>query len=401
MKNKNLNMLIKASLSSRKLSTCFFCFFIIISAILILLSVGIILPLRDNIDNKINNHISNRELVTEFSEKISEDNIDNMLSEIKKVEHVSEVYRMPAKLRVTEESGVLFDEYNFGYVHNGSIPIITSGRTFDESETGVAIAPQSIKDFNPSDNKIHEIQGERLIGKTLILADECGNTHKAEVVGAYNTSDPIFSGDEILIPQADLLKYDDTVLKTSQGMGSISGDKSYIILIDSPKNVKAAMNEIMGINMVYQSSINVDADSYNTALFILIAALAFFIVLVMFGFFMFLKNDVNNRTDELALYRSLGYKSKHIFYIVFAEHLLFGIISLIAGVIITEMLNIFLVNPYLYAFLGNTFMEMTVTVTVWQIGCILLFFVFILIIVCRSAVKRSEKIDLTVLLREQ
>lgn len=402
MKNKKLNMLIKASVLSRKPSVCFFCFFTILSTILILLSVSIILPLRDNIENKINNHISKRELVTEFDENISDDFINDDLAEIKKVKYVSTVYRMPAKLIVKEQSGVLFDEYNLGYLHNGCNPIITSGRVFDESETGVALVPQTIRDFKSSDNKIYEILGESLIGKTLVLTDECGNIHKAEVVGAYSTSDPIFSRYEILIPQADLLKYDEMVLNdTSEGIASISGDKSYIILIDSAQNVEKAMEEISGINNVYQKNIGIDVDSYNVALIILFTSLMFFIIIAIFGFFMFLKNNINNRTNELALYRSLGYKSKHIFYIIFAEHFVFEILSFTMGAIITELLNILIINPYIYTFAGNTLMEMTVNISILQAVCVFLLLFVILLIECRNAVKKSEKTDLTVLLRER
>lgn len=401
MRNKNLTMLVKASVLSRKLSANFFCFFIIISAILILISVSIILPLRDNIENKVINHISNRELVAEFTEKTPQEFIDNSIAEIRKTEHVTDVYRMPSKLLVTEESGALYSEQNLGFVRSGSNLIITSGRTFDESETEVAIVPQTIKDFNSLDSKIYEISGEDLIGKTLVLTDRCGNTHKAKVVGAYSTSDPIFSGQEILVPQADLLKYNEMVLNgDSQGMLLISNVKSYLIVIDYAKNTEEAMDQILNICNVYQSSAVIDAGSYNTALLILLAALAFFIILVIVGFFMFLKNNIDSRTNELALYRSLGYKSKHIFSILFTEHLIFGVLSLAAGVIITILLNRFVVNPYLDTLVGNTLMEMTASVTVPDVACLLLFFVVILCIVCRKAVKRSEKIDLTVLLRE-
>ena len=129
--------------------------------------------------------------------------------------------------------------------------------------------------------------------------------------------------------------------------------------------------------------------------------LAFFIVMVVFGFFMFAKNNVNSRTNELALYRSLGYKSKQIFYIIFSEYLFLGLISIAVGIITTMLLNSIFVNPYLFTLVGNTIMEMTVSITLTQIVFIIMLFILILLLVCRSAVKRSEKIDLTILLREQ
>ncbi|MGN0502757.1 MAG: ABC transporter permease [Ruminococcus sp.] len=399
MKNRNLNMLLKSSVASNKLSAFLYCIFIIFSTVLILLSVSIAFPLKANIEEKINNHISNRELVTEFKADVPDELIKQNIDEIKKVEHVETVYRMPALLGVTETSGELHDGYSFGFIHTGSEAIITSGRAFDEIETGVALVPQNIRDFNPEDNRIYDISGESLIGKTLVFVDECENPHKVKVIGAYSTSDPLYSDTQILIPQADLNKYTDEVLKNASSGGlSISSDKSYIILIDNAENTEKALDDVLFIRTAYRQPSLIDADTYNTALCILLAMLAFFIVMVVLGFFMFVKNNVNGRTDELALYRSLGYKSKHIFYILFSEHLLFGTLSLVLGVIITALLDIFVVNPYLEMLVGNTIMSMSVGINPIEVCLIFLFFAAILLVVCRKGVKRSEKIDLTVLL---
>ena len=402
MKNRNLNMLLKSSVASNKLSTVLYCVFIIFSTVLILISVSIAFPLKANIEEKINNHISNRELVTEFKADAPDELIKKNIDEIKKVEHVEKVYKMPALLGVSETSGTLHDGYSLGFIHTGSEAVITSGRAFDESETGVALVPQNIRDFNPEDNRIYDISGESLIGKTLVFIDECDNSHKVEVVGAYSTSDPLYSDTQILIPQADLNKYTDEVLKNASSGGlSISSDKSYIILIDNAENTEKALDDVLFIRTAYRQPSMIDADTYNTALYILLAMLAFFIVMVVFGFFMFAKNNVNSRTNELALYRSLGYKSKQIFYIIFSEYLFLGLISIAVGIITTMFLSSIFVNPYLFTLVGNTIMEMTVSITLTQIVFIIMLFILILLLVCRSAVKRSEKIDLTILLREQ
>ena len=101
MKNRNLNMLLKSSVSSNKLSTVLYCVFIIFSTVLILISVSIAFPLKANIEEKINNHISNRELVTEFKADAPDELIKKNIDEIKKVEHVEKVYKMPALLGVS------------------------------------------------------------------------------------------------------------------------------------------------------------------------------------------------------------------------------------------------------------------------------------------------------------
>ena len=49
MKLAKLNILIKSSVKTRKLSSTFFCIFVILSTVLMLLSIGLILPMTDNV----------------------------------------------------------------------------------------------------------------------------------------------------------------------------------------------------------------------------------------------------------------------------------------------------------------------------------------------------------------
>lgn len=402
MNNKNLNMLIRSYVSSEKLTVSFYCIFTTLATILVLISVGIISPLKYNIDNKINNHILNREITAQFGKNMSDDEINDVIINVKNTEHVVDMYQVPAPLAVSEESGVLFSEYNLSYIHRGFTPTITNGKIFDESETQVAVVPETISDFNESEHKIVEINGGDLIGKTLVFRDECNNEHRAKIVGTYDTSDPIFTGKEILIPRQDLLDYNEAVLNSpQQGYVSISSDKSYKILIDDAKNTDSALSEVSDYCVAYKESLSFDADSFNVALYILIASLISFLALVVIGFFLFLKNNVDGRTEELALYRSLGYKSRHIFYILFSEHLLFGSLSIILGTAASVLICVFAVNPFLDSLVGNTIMAMNVNITIAEVFVIFLFFSVVLFVVCRKAVKRSEKIDLTVLLREK
>lgn len=401
MKNKKLNMLIKASVVSGKLRTGFFCLFTLLSTVLIFLSLEVISPMKVNIDDKINNHISKRELITYFSDKIADEVIQQKVTEIQSLEHVNDVYRMPSSLMVKENSGLLFDDYSLSFLHTGCTAKITSGRAFDENETDVAIVPENFKDFNKAEKKINKIEGRDLIGKTLDISDGAGNTHKLEVVGAYNASDPIFSGEEILVPKAQLLNYNEMYSSNRSGEKSMdSEDTAYIVVVDNANNtedVKLAMNSI---NIAYESTVSIDSDTYNMAMIIIFAALIFFLLLVVGGFLLTLKSNISIRTNEFALYRSVGYKSNHIFYIVFLEHFILVALSLVLGFCITVLLNHFVVNPYLYNLLGNTIMEITVKVSPVSILFIVSFYIGVLYFVCKSAVRKSEKTDLTILMRE-
>ncbi len=401
MKNKNLNLLVKSSILSRKLVSGFYLFFVMLSAVLILLSVSLVFPLSDNIENKINNHISNREIIIDFPQDKTDDEIKGDIEKIKNIEHIEVVYPIPSSLSVSEQSGILFDKYTLNDVHKGYTLNVTSGKAFSENETGVALVPEKIKDFNDNTKKIREIKGKDLIGKVLLVTDEFNNTHKIRVIGAYSTADPIFSGKEILIPHSDLYKLKKEGLKNYQGEASVFADKkAYMILVDNYKNTESVLNKVNLISECYPNVSAIDGDSYNMALIILFVSTGVFVILAIFGVFIFLQNNISNRTNEIALYRALGYKSKHIFYIVFSEYLFFGILSLAFGVVITLLLINSVVNPYLYTIVGNTIMEMAAKISVGQVLIVFLLFIILLWLMCRRAVKKSEKIDLTVLLRE-
>ena len=180
----------------------------------------------------------------------------------------------------------------------------------------------------------------------------------------------------------------------------LSKNNSFIILVDRSDNVEKIIEEVKPLGNVYRQQSLIDGDAYTVALYISIAVLVFFIVMEVLGFFMLLKNNIDGRTKELALYRSLGYKSNQLFYIIFTEHFLLGMFSIILGIIITLILNAICINPFIYELVGNTIMEMTVTISPVSIAFTLLLFVIVLLVVCGNSVKRSEKIDLTILLRQ-
>lgn len=377
MKNKKLGMLVKASILSRKGATIFFCCFMVIATILVLVSAGAVMPLKNNIDQNINNHILNRELNFEINENTPQNEIDDTISSIKSIEHITNVYNVPAELDVKETSGVLFSDYTLSYVHEGYNLKITSGRAFKENEENVAVVPEVLKDFNSESQRINKI------------------------VGVYNTSDPIFTGNQILIPRNSLIKFNNEVIANAKGSTSITSDKAYKILVDDAKNLESVQSEVSSYCEPYTMDLNFDSQSYNIALIIIIGSIVFFALFVIAGQYMFVKSNISRRTEELALYRSLGYKSNQLFYITFAEYFLIGIISIAVGTILTVLLDILLINPYLMNLVGNTMMEMTVNVSAVYILLFLVIYLIVLAIVSIWAVKRSEKTDLSVLLRER
>ncbi len=393
-------MLIKASVKAHRLQTVFFVLFLMISTILLNIIIGVILPLSNNLENKINNHISNREVVTEFEADITESELKKSIEQIETFEHVVDVYHMPSSISVSEQSGVLKDRYELKCVHKGYEITIEEGRLFQENEKNVAIVPQNLKDFNESDNRIEDVSGKSLIDKELLFTDDFGNLNLVEIVGTYVNLDSAFSNKDIIVPRDDLISYNDKMLSSEVNL-SLVNDKSYIIQVDNYKNTDDVLAEVSKIRNAYIQPSMIDGEVYHIALIILFISLVFFVLLVILGFYIFLKSNINNRTSELALYKSLGYKNKHIFSILLSEYLLFGSISIIFGILLTIIVNKAFVNPYLYSLFGNTLMEMEISLGIVQEIAIVVFFVSVLLLVCQKAVKNLEKIDLTILLKER
>lgn len=399
MKNKNLNILIKSSIKSEKISLSLFSLFTILSITLVMILVCIIFPFSNNIENKINNHIVNRELTLTYNKETDNEEIKCDFQQIKNLDYVDNIYLKPQSVYVNENSGILKDSYTLDCLHTGYETIITSGRNFKESETKVALVPETIKDYDEISGKVRKINGEELVGKTLNFYYGAEDNYYVTVVGAYNTSDSIFSGKEILITQNDLLEINSDM----QSNGFITDSNIYYqVSINSYKNMSKATEEISKIHYAEKMyMLNIDAQSYSVAVIIIFAVLAVLAIMIIIAMYMFLKGSIKTRTSELALYRSIGYKSKHIFYIIFAEYFFVGANSLIAGILITMLINKTIVNPYLYNLVGNTPMEMTAKINFLYILCLFVFFTLILLTVCFWIVRRSEKIDLTILLRDK
>lgn len=398
MKNKSLFSIVKASLMSNKALSAMFCFFVLISYVLIFLAVGIIIPLGVNIEAKINNHILNREIIIDISHHVSEEECKRRLDEIGNIPEVIDIYEDPFTVSVNDTSGNIKGEYELGFIHKYYDITMAAGRVFDESEENVALVPAKFQDYDASEGVIREIDGTTLIGKTLMLKDMTDNVRDFQIIGAYDTTDPIFNGKEILVPKAQLSGY--RAKFTEAFPDRYQGGWSYIVVTDSPDSTEDVYKQVEKITNSYRPKLNIDAESFNTAFVILLGSTVFFVFLTVFGFYMFLKGNVNARTNELALYRAIGFNSKNLFRIIAGEHLILTLLSIILGAGVFYGLAYLVVNPYLYSFLGSTYMEMYINTNPVLGILIAVIYLIITLGVTTTAVKRSEKIDLTVLLRE-
>ena len=396
MKNKNLNLIVKASIKSDILSSILFCVFLIISFTLVAIAVGTMIPLGNNIEIKINQHIINREINVQFPQNSTDKNRQATIEKILNIENVVDIYEMPTKIPVNETGGVLSDNYELGWLHRYYIPQITGGRAFMKSETGVALVPDSFEDFNASKGIINSIDGSTLVGKTLKFELPSGMVREFEVIGSYDTTDPIFSGKEILVPQNDLYTFTNEISLDNSDYSLYK--KEYIVVVDNKNNVEAVCDEIGNIAFCYTPKLGVDTDSYNVAFIMMIIATSVFVVLTVFGFYMFLRSNIKSHTKELALYRTIGYKTKDLINILLSKYLLLVLGAVTIGIITSFVVASFIVNPYLDSSFGDTFMEMTLNLNLVCLFSVL-GYISLTVLMCILTVKQTENIDLTVLLK--
>lgn len=398
MKRKSLNSIAKASVKSRRIATVAFCFFIILSFVLVFSAIGIVVPLSENIETKINNHVLNREVNIIFSEKFTREKIDADLAEIKALDSVADVYEMPAKVSVTEVNRVLSSEFSLSWLHKYYTPEIIDGRAYDETESGVALIPAVFEEYDHTQGMILEREGSDFLGKVLELEDFSGAVREFQIVGTYDTTDPIFTGKELLIPRAELMEISNELTQLENS--PFSSDEYYVVVADNPQNTQDLYAQLENKVTCYTSNLNVDIDSFNTALVIVSGATVFFVILTVFGFYIFLKGNIRSRTKELALLRAIGYKTRHLFQILLSEYMFFTVVSLGVGVGVAYLLAYFVVNPYLDSMFGGTFMAMIINMPPLHLGVIIVGYLIITLSVCAGVVRRTQKIDLTVLLRE-
>lgn len=384
----------KASVIRGKAKTVLFGLFITVSVLLLTAVVSFMRPLWYNVEHKINDHILNRECVVYLEEL---DQIPQETAHIRTMEHVKNVFFQPPQVEASDTSGALFGFYQLDAFHPGYEPIITAGRGFDEKEKNVVLVPEQFSDYNEEKKQTTQVDGTKLIGKELLMQDMSGHIHKLEVIGAYNTADPLFSGTQFIIPQKELYRFAQQCELITPKI-----QERYVVIADNYKNLGSLMESLRanGYPVNKEESLNFDVEPYQTAILMLSAMFAVFVVMILAGACIFISSCLKNRKKEIALYRALGYKTHHIFQVFALEYLTNGMICIVLGVGLWQLAAYLAVNPYLDTLFGNTIMAMSLTFNLADALIILVIFAAIILLACLRTAVKSNRIEPIVLLRE-
>lgn len=382
--------LVKASFKKSKTRSVVFFLFILFCVSSILLTVSLILPMWNNMETKVNNHPYNLELAAIISENDTE--TPNML---KAIEHVEKVYPSPYSINVFNTDGTLNDPMYISYFHNGHTPVITSGRAINDNEKNAIIMPETIRTNDPQTQRSIELDCKNLIGKTLEFQDGNGNEYKLEVVGTFDVTDPALSSDTIYTSYDQLREY-------RSKLPNDENKVQYSVIVDNYKNRDAVEEECNKLATTYfENGLAIDLGNFNMAIIVLLIVLAVFLIMVIIGTTAFVSSCIGNRTNELALYRSLGYRPGHIFTIIFSEYFIMLIAALITSILIFVIAAEFWVNPYLGKTIGNSIMSMQLKLDIVNILAVFVIFLAIIVLICMQATRKTGKIQLAVLLKEK
>lgn len=402
-------MLVRASLKAGKLQMTFYGLFVIISAVLFNCLLGVLLPMRQNLRQKIYNHISNRELMLSFPAGTDAAWIEEQLKPIRDMEHVVSVYRRPDEIEVMDPTGKWLTGLKLSFLHNGYEAAALSGRLITEDEKNVAMVPEVMHLFDSNDKKFHSVEGESLIGSNLHVTDTYGESYSLLVVGTFSTADPFLSDKEILVPQKELLRYKDALLdkwdKTHKMEYnphiSFSEEEQFIVEVDSYRSTEKVLEKLPPQTGAYQPQRLFDAASCQTAVFLLYTALVIFMGMTYAGFYLFFKSVAGRRMPELALYTSMGYPAAALGEILLTEYIPLGSLFLLVSHPVTHLVKKRLADPILTELFGDSIMELQMEVHPFLSFLTALCLLCLLLVICWNVLKRFAQIDLTVLLRER
>lgn len=387
---------------------------IIISLIIIILILITIIYFAINF-KRMNDtlNITARTLIVNKGNK-SEEELDS----IKNINHVaicvSDLYRNP----LYEDLPEYDEENNKGYIQASALLSkdslkIVDGRMIENDNE--MLIPNRFYPHSEYDNNMDEIvlldkiiDGKDLIGKTITLSSQKGHPVKQGKISEdeyqklwqewYNNREKItFTIVGTFDPQVSMIEKNmtyismDSFKKLKNEVSGSSGHEDIygnyhnevfyytgrMVIADKYENLDYIKKELEEQGFAYDNILEYD---YATLLLITSVPIAIGLVILIITICLirnYISKKYKNRTNELGLYKTLGYKNKEIKQIELYENILLFIISIIVGsilyIITIEVLKVKV--PFL------TMLEFYSTKITIPYFYLLLFFAFMLLYV--------------------
>lgn len=170
----------------------------------------------------------------------------------------------------------------------------------------------------------------------------------------------------------------------------------FIALINILLNTSIILNESINNIYINKTYINVDYEMITTVKYIINSLITFIIVLTFILINILLKQSINDKFYDIAIYKSIGYKNKYIFQLLYYELFIITTISYLFS-IIPSFIGINAINLLFSKFnIHNNFINI---IYVYVAPLIIIY--FIIYISSFNAFRKSKKIQISTLFREK
>lgn len=256
------------------------------------------------------------------------DNYEGDFQEIRKIEHVCDVYFSGDDETIINNSSFKSEIFDGTIVlkrgGTGALPIVKSGRNINDDENGVAVCSSM---FYPMSNSTQVsmrdlINADDLIGKEFYVAyykidDKEQNNpfnKKFKIIGTYDASKVMGAPNQCFVSSNDIEQMNSSiaprVYNSDVGVSSVYG---YSVLVDTVENIEYVSKELKNIGYVDIETIS-EFDTKEIELFRagITFLLTICILIIVIITSLFIKKQIDEECDTIAVMLVSGYERKNI-----------------------------------------------------------------------------------------
>ena len=357
----------------RERKKIFYIFLVFLISLLCLFT----LSFNDNVGELIlkylNNNINFRTIKvmqrTNHNGMTGQESLLNDISEIKKMEHIIDVYKSGYGEAIIFESDFKNDSLDgtitLKRATEKTLPTVIYGRKIKDNEEGVMICPIN---FFPNSNPMEITKKYIINGKNLLnnkykvyyysyilnenkrpIENELFN-YEFEVIGLYDNTETLNDNNDCYISAKDLNRIVDTQEIEDEVDDRITIDYSIDVVVDSINNITATEDKL--INNGFDVSGTVAHFDIKTIKFIRIIIILMLFVSISMSIIistLYIKKKLIKEEKTIAIFRTSGYLKQETGLIYTLQTLILNIIIYIVAIVVFNILKYVLINniPFL------------------------------------------------------
>lgn len=346
---------------SRNKKNIYFIFLLIISTLILLLTLTFHTFYFRNLDDSFNKNIYSKSLAvfpnTEDLIKYGVD-YDYNFEQILNIKHVLEIYNSSHGVADVEVLKYKNNVYNgivsLVYGSINTLPKNIIGKTINENDTGVAICPTLFYPGYASslyNNDQKYIDGKEILntsfdvdldiwtqvdGKIKKTGEQYKKTFK--ITGLYETKETLMTPNTCYISAKDIIELSTTILGDSNAR-SLSGT---VVIVDSRENIDYVMKEISNLGFMVETQSGIDDGLIATIKIICWGIVGIVILALTMLSILYVKKKVINNSVDIGLLKTIGFRNGEIKKINTFQILYISFVSYIIGLVIFEIIIIFI-----------------------------------------------------------